>query len=288
VFDPSIVEDVQAAGAETIIVDVDDIVSVQERMRLRKLGLPKRLPLLWADYWRLRDWERRLPQRFARVLVAKNEDRRFFPSRYHDRLAILPNGVRVPDSAGVPPHDSRTLLFVGTLHYEPNQDALRYFLDVVLPTIWQQRPDVRFQIVGHGPLDWLDERVARESRISLARSAPDVRPFYEQATLVVAPVRHGGGTRIKVLEALAYGRPLVSTTFAAEGCGLVDGTHVVYADDPASFAQRCVALLDAPAERARLGAGGREFVRRHYDWSSIEETVPRIVADARAATRRLG
>jgi glycosyltransferase involved in cell wall biosynthesis len=115
-----------------------------------------------------------------------------------------------------------------------------------------------------------------------------VRPFYEQAALVVAPVRHGGGTRIKVLEALAYGRPLVSTTFAAGGCGLVDGTHVVYADDPASFAERCVALLDAPAERTRLGEAGREFVRRGYEWSSIEATVSGIVADARAATRTLG
>jgi glycosyltransferase involved in cell wall biosynthesis len=101
--------------------------------------------------------------------------------------------------------------------------------------------------------------------------------------VVVAPVRYGGGTRIKVLEALAYGRALVSTTFAAGGCGLVGGTHAAFGDDADAFAEHCLALLGAPGTRARMGAAGREFVMAHYDWRAIERSVPRIVEAAARA-----
>jgi glycosyltransferase involved in cell wall biosynthesis len=151
-------------------------------------------------------------------------------------------------------------------------------IDEVLPRVWRERPDVLLQVVGRGNVRWLRERAAADPRISVAENVPDVAPYYRAAAAAVAPVQYGGGTRIKVLEALAFGRGLVSTTFAAEGCGLVDGTHVVYANDPAAFAAKCLALLAAPAERERLGAAGRAFVRAHYDWDVIEGRVAEIAA----------
>jgi glycosyltransferase involved in cell wall biosynthesis len=284
VFDPAVVEDARGAGFGTILLDMDDVMSEVERAELRQLGRVKRLPVLYADYLRLRRWERALPRRLARVVVAKEDDRRFFPARHHGRLALLPNGVRLPAEPAGSDGDARTLLFVGTLDYAPNDDALRYFLDDVLPSIRARRPDARFQIVGRGVVPWLRERVAADPQLALAESAPDVRPFYDEAAVVVAPIRYGGGTRIKVLEALAYGKALVSTTFAAGGCGLEDGTHVRFADDAAAFADACVELLDGAAARAALGTAGRAFVAAHYDWAAIEASVPGIVAGALEAS----
>jgi glycosyltransferase involved in cell wall biosynthesis len=282
VFDPMSLEDARAAGFATVLLDLDDLPGDLEGQELRELAGSKRLPLLYADHWRLRRWERALPRRCSRVLLAKDEDRGHFAPRDRGRLALLPNGVRMPAEPAGSDGDGRTLLFVGTLDYTPNEDALRHLLDDVLPLLRARRPDVRVQVVGRGVLRWLRERVAADPQMALAESAPDLRPYYEQAALVVAPIRLGAGTRIKVLEALGHGKALVATRFGAEGCGLIDGTHLGIADGAEAFAARCDALLgDAPA-RAALGRAGRAFVAERYDWAAIEATIPALVAAARA------
>jgi glycosyltransferase involved in cell wall biosynthesis len=218
------------------------------------------------------------------VVLAKEEDRRLFPARDRAMLDVLPNGARVPAAVPPPADGPPTLLFIGSLDYEPNGDAIRQMVGQVMPRVWLARPDATFQIVGRGRVPWIRELVATDGRIRLAENAADVEPYYREASIVVAPVRLGSGTRIKVLEALAFGRALVSTTFAAGGCGLADGVQIAFADGPDAFAARCVALLNAPAERARLGAAGRAFVISHYDWANIEAMIPPIVA--RAVGRR--
>ena len=262
-------EHAHRAGFRTIVVDVDDLVSEVERQKLAARGWSARLPLDRLRNARARSYERLLPRRFAGVLVAKADDLPFFPAPLRHRVAVLPNGVAIPAQPAPGPGRHDTLLFVGMLAHEPNLDAIRWFTRDVLPRIWAVRPDVRFQVAGFGSAAPLAEALA-DPRCHVAESPVELAPFYEEAGVVVTPIRIGSGTRIKVLEALAHGRALVSTSFAPEGLGLQDGVHLALADTPEALAERCLALLADPAHRAALGAAGRARVAERFDWRRIE------------------
>lgn len=230
--------------------------------------------------WRkLARYERRLLRSFDRVLVVSEGDRAALgrlDGQAVKRLAVVPNGV---DTARVRPGAARrtpnaaTLVFTGTLDYRPNIDALRWFVGAVLPLVRARRSDARLQIVGRaaGPaLRALHDGVA----VELVGEVPEVAPYIDGAAAYVVPMRIGGGSRLKLLEALAMEAPVVSTPMGAEGVeGLRDGVHLLIADRPADFAAATLRLLENPALGARLGAAGRAHVAAHYDWRTI---VPRL------------
>lgn len=263
-------EHARAAGFERVVVDVDDLLSEVSRQQLRQRGWYPRKPLDLLRARQERGYERVLPRRFTRVLVAKDDDLGFFAAADRERLAVLPNGVAVPDAAAPDPDRADTLLFVGTLGYAPNVDAVTWFAREVLPLVWETRPDVRFQVAGFGSGAHLADALA-DPRCAVAESPPELAPFYAAAAVVVTPVRTGGGTRIKILEALAHGKALVSTTFGPEGLGLRGGVELELADTPRAMADACVALLGDPVRRRALGAAGRARVAERFDWRRIEE-----------------
>ncbi len=269
-------EHARAAGFTRIVVDVDDLLSEVSRQRLRQRGWYPRKPLDLLRAGQERAYERSLPERFTRVLVAKDDDRAFFPAASRGRVEVLPNGIALPDAPAPEPERADTLLFVGTLGYAPNVDAVTWFAREVLPRVWEARPDVRFQVVGFGSGRHLAEALA-DPRCAVAESPPELAPFYAAAALVVTPVRTGGGTRIKVLEALAHGRALVSTRFAPEGLSLRGGVDLELADTPRAMADACLALLADPARRRALGAAGRARVAERFDWRRIEEKVDSLL-----------
>ncbi len=269
-------EHARAAGFERVVVDVDDLLSEMTWQKLRQQGwYRKPRDLLHAV--RVRAYERSLPARFTRVLVAKEEDREFFPAGARGRVAVLPNGVSIPEAPAPDPERADTLLFVGTLGYPPNVDAVTWFAREVLPLVWEARPDVRFQVAGFGTGRRLAAEVLADPRCAVAESPPELASFYAAAAVVVTPVRTGGGTRIKVLEALAYGKPLVSTRFGPEGLSLRGGVDLELADTPRAMADACLALLGDPARRRALGAAGRARVAERYDWTRIEERLDSLL-----------
>jgi glycosyltransferase involved in cell wall biosynthesis len=270
-------EHARAAGFRRIVVDVDDLLSEISRQQLRQRGWYPRKPLDLLRAAQERAYERALPERFTRVLVAKDEDRAFFPAAVRGRVAVLPNGVAVPDVPAPEPERADTLLFVGTLGYPPNVDAVTWFAREVLPLVWEARPDVRFQVAGFGRGRRLAAEVLADPRCAVAESPPDLAPFYAAAAVVVTPVRTGGGTRIKVLEALAHGKALVSTRFGPEGLSLRDGVDLELADTPRAMADACLALLADPARRRALGAAGRAHVAERFDWRRIEERLEALL-----------
>jgi glycosyltransferase involved in cell wall biosynthesis len=270
-------EHARAAGFPRIIVDVDDLMSKMSWQRASSSGWHRRKPIELFDAAKNERYERSLPQRFMHVVVAKSEDRDFFATEDRERVSVVPNGITVPAAPSPEPAVANTLLFIGTLGYGPNIDAVRWFASDVLPLIWKENADVRFVVAGYGSAGALLD-VFRDERCTVHESPSDLGPLYDSAAVVVTPVRMGGGTRIKILEALAHGRAVVSTSFAAEGLGLRGGIDLEFADAAAEFAARCLQLLRDKQRRCALASTGRATVAARFDWTMIERTLPSLVS----------
>lgn len=204
--------------------------------------------------------------------------------------SVVPNGV---DQAWLEPladtGRSSAMAFVGSMDWLPNIDGARFFADAVLPRIRRQIPEAELWVVGRTPPPSLVRRW-REAGIQVTGTVDDVRPFVARAALVVVPLRIGGGTRLKILEAWAVRKAVLSTTIGAEGLPAVNGDNIALADTPEEMAACAVSLLRNPGEAARLGAAGRRVVEEEFTWPRVasrllqayEETVARACAGARS------
>ena len=252
------------------IVDLDDFESVKQAPSLPPRGLRPWPWLLWLDNQRLRRLERTSPRRYGLCVICSEAQRAFFPGRLRRRVLVVPNGFP-PHLRSHPPRppSGLTIVFVGTMDYKPNVDAVTWFVNEIFPSIVHRVPEARVLLVGHDGRDRL-RRLADGHRIVATGSVADVAPLVTAAAVSVAPIRVGSGTRIKILEALALGVPVVSTTLGAEGLDLVPGREILLADTPPDFAAAVVQLLTDRATRDAMGAAGRAAVARAYDWDGIE------------------
>ncbi len=228
----------------------------------------------WLKWRLLVGWDARLALHFdAVVTVSAVDEQRLvkqLPIGRRPRLAIIPNGVDVAGLQPLPPAAEPVLLFVGTLGYEPNIDAAQFFATQVLPRVQAAVPATRLVIAGQHPAPGV-LALAHLPGVSVIGAVPDLQPVYQAAQVVVVPLRAGGGTRLKILEALALGRPVVSTTIGAEGLDLIDGLHLRLADGAEALAEAIVALLRNPDELAALAQHGRERVTERYAWPQLAE-----------------
>jgi polysaccharide biosynthesis protein PslH len=271
-------------GIRTVLDEFNAEYLLQRRAALTDLGgavrFTPRLRLLLAGLYSLVQWrklaayEARLVRAFDEVLVVSAEDqaalRRLAPE---GTLRIVPNGVDSTHFAPerVAPHvaGGPYLVFTGTLDYRPNIDALTWFVHTVLPRVTAIRPEVRLLVVGRAPAPAV-QALHNGTTVEVLGEVADTRPYIAGAATYVLPMRIGGGSRLKLLEALAMGAPVVSTTLGAEGLvGLEDGVHLVLADAPAAMAMAILHVLDDPAAGQQLAAAGRRFVVQRYDWQAI-------------------
>jgi polysaccharide biosynthesis protein PslH len=187
----------------------------------------------------------------------------------------LPNGVDTTHLAPGPADGGQTtrLLFFGRMDYHPNRDALHYFVGDILPVLRRSWPDVTLDVVGAGIDAGMRALAETNPEVRLIGRIDDIREAIAGATIVVVPLRMGGGTRLKILEAMAMGRPVVSTSIGAEGLDLRDGHDILLADSPTDFANTLERLLHDTDARAALGARGRATAVERYDWSRIEEQI---------------
>ncbi|PYT14563.1 MAG: hypothetical protein DMF51_08325 [Acidobacteria bacterium] len=195
-------------------------------------------------------------------------------------VRTVPTGVDTSyftpgESGGTRP----SLVFTGSMDWYPNEDAVRYFLEAVLPRVRREVPEASFSVVGRRPgAGLVAAAVASDARVT--GTVPDVRPYLAEGMVYVVPLRIGGGTRLKIFEALAAGKAVVSTTVGAEGLPLVPGLHFLQADDPGDFAHAVVALLRDPGRRRALGEAGRRLVEERFGWPEVAREFERRCREA--------
>lgn len=238
-------------------------------------------------WWSTYEYRKLYPQEVAicreqdAILVTSERDRELMDRETPDvPKFIIANGVDttyfdLPEETA----PSNTLVFTGAMNYFPNADGITYFITEILPLIRRTIPDVTLYVVGTSP----PESVARlaSANVVVTGRVEDVRPYVRKAGVYVVPLRMGGGTRLKVLEALAMRRPIVTTSLGCEGIDVADGDSVLIADEPQSFADATIRLLRDAALRRTLVRRGHDLVRSRYDWSVIgvhlEEAYRQIV-----------
>lgn len=232
---------------------------------------PNRLARLFlrGQVSRLHAFERDACRRARLVLACSGTDAQLLrPLAPGVRVAIVPNGVDLEANvpARTPPSKAR-LVFVGQMGWFPNRDGVEWFLREVFPRILIMRPDAEFILVGKH--DGLPIPADVASHVTLAGFVPDLRPVVDSASVYVVPLRAGSGTRLKVLEAMALGKAIVTTSVGSEGIVLRHGHSALYADDAAGFADAVVSLLESATLRKRLAAAARSCAEMHYGWDSI-------------------
>jgi glycosyltransferase involved in cell wall biosynthesis len=185
------------------------------------------------------------------------------------RSEVVPNSVdvdRFKPRPEDPPSDGRTVMFFGAINYFPNIDGLRYLFREVWPIVERKHPDARLKIVGQHPTP--EVLGFRGPRVEVTGRVDDLRPHLASAALTIVPLRIGGGTRFKIVEAMAMARPVVSTGVGAEGIDAKPGRDILIGNDAAALAEAIVRVLEQPALGASLGARGRALVEAHYSWAS--------------------
>jgi len=185
-------------------------------------------------------------------------------------VSAVPTGVDVDYFRRPAPADAKAdLVFVGSMDWMPNIDGAVWFVNEVLPLIRKHAPDCTLAIAGRRPAAEIQELARVDSRITVTGTIPDVRPWVWGAKAAIVPLRVGGGTRIKIYEAMAAGTPVVSTSIGAEGLDVRDGETILLADDAAGFAEACVSLLMNQDAAARICAAARELVSSRYSWDAV-------------------
>lgn len=197
------------------------------------------------------------------------------------RTAVVSNGVDVNYFRPTLGDESAGLVFAASFDTIPNRDAVRYFLEEIWPLLASDDPRRRVTFVGRGPSADL-RRAAEDRRVTVTGPVADVRPFIAAATVYVCPLRVGGGTRLKVLDALAMGKALVATKLSVEGLGLTPEVHYLEAETPLEFLKQVRRVESDPHLRHALGRAGRELVEKKYAWDVIGDHLDRAYRDAAA------
>ncbi|KAF1054830.1 MAG: D-inositol-3-phosphate glycosyltransferase [Stenotrophomonas maltophilia] len=233
-------------------------------------------PFARYDQWRYRRWERRVLSQAQRVVAVTDADARELAQLSGRPTDVVVNGVDCRYYAEVAPDaNARRLFFIGNFEYAPNVDAVTWALDEIMPALWQRHPDVQISIAGFAlPAEWRQRWP--DSRIHWQGFLPDLRDEQRHTSLFVAPLRQGGGSKLKVLEAMAAGLPVVTTGQGASGLKVTPDVHYAHAETTEAFVERLATLLADPAHAARLGEAGRAYVRAEHDWSAAARELETI------------
>lgn len=229
-----------------------------------------------AQQGRYEAFERRLARQVQHILCCSEIDRSLFARMAPETPAtVIPNGV---DTRYFAPFDSTEVhpdkfVFVGGMNYYPNQDAIQWFDREVMPGILSERPDFTLHVIGRreGALE-----LRHKGRIVFHGYVEDIRPHIHDAAAMVVPLRIGGGTRLKVLNAMAMGKTVVSTTIGAEGLRAADGKNIMLADDSAAFAAAVLKVAGDLEMRREIGPKARQFILDNYDWGRIGESLNEV------------
>jgi sugar transferase (PEP-CTERM/EpsH1 system associated) len=233
---------------------------------------PLKKSYLRRQWRKMVGFEKEMCQRFDSVIAVSAEDRNQMRTEYSVNAVFdVPTGVDTdfftPSLKDhIEPHN---VVFTGSMDWLPNEDAIRYYTDQILPIIRRSIPDATLTVVGRNPYPGLLEKSKRDSAIVVTGRVEDVRPYMDRAAAYVVPLRIGGGTRLKIFEAMAMEKAIVSTSVGAEGLPVADGDELRIADTPETFAAAVVELLKDPELAKRIGRQAAKTVREKFGWSGV-------------------
>ncbi len=271
------------AGPAVILDEHNVEYDLFRRLSQGERSIPRRA-YNGIEHARVRRFEQAAWNRVDGCLVASGRELAIVREHAPGTAAVaVPNGVDLEYfQPSERPVDLQTAVFNGVLEYRPNLDAALYLVEEIWPLVVEDCPHARLTLVGRGPLAAL-RRLSRPG-VVVAGEVPDVRPHLERAAVVAVPIRMGGGTRLKVVEGLALGKAIVSTTVGCEGIAVADGTDLLIADDARGFADRIIDLFTSETLRRSLGINGRALVEREYSWELAGERIGGLLE--RLAPRR--
>jgi glycosyltransferase involved in cell wall biosynthesis len=274
-FEMAVAPYVAQVGTAVRVLEELEITNILDQYR----NAPPRQRLrAWLTWSKHRAYVQRLLRSFDACTVVSERERSFVQQIAPAAMpiAVIPNGASTTPLANPPMPRSDSLIYPGALSYSANLDAMRYFTGDILPRIRAQRPDVQLRITGKTTPE---QRAALPSLdgVELTGYIADIRTAVAEATCEVVPLREGGGTRLKILEALALGTPVIATRKGAEGLDLVDGRDLLIADAPEAFANLTLQVLSNPDLRQSLAEHGRRSVQERYDWQAIGGQLSRFV-----------
>ena len=229
--------------------------------------------LSWREWQTMSNAERKYLRTADHVLAVSQTDRDFFCDTVAaDKLTVIPTGVDIEYFQPFGDEEENTLVFTGSMDWLPNEDGIFYFVQEVLSKIVQETPTVKLQVVGRRPSQRLQALAAEHAdHVHLTGWVDDIRPYLGRSAVCIVPLRIGSGTRLKIFEAMAMGKAVVSTTIGAEGLPVRHGVELLLADSPEEFAQSVVMLLRDAAARRKLGYAARELVQSKYSWASVAQ-----------------
>jgi sugar transferase (PEP-CTERM/EpsH1 system associated) len=250
---------------------------------------PLRKAFIRRQWQKMQRFEQAALPRFSRVIAVSEPDRAMLAQWVKpEKIDVIDNGVDTDyfRPSGSPPKPF-SMVFTGSLDWRPNVDAMLYFLEEIWPLVRTSHPQATMTIVGRNPMAALKDKAAGMAGVALTGTVDDVRPYIEEAMAYVVPLRVGGGSRLKILEALAMKKAVVSTTVGAEGLALNRGESVLLADTPAAFAQEVSRIFLVSGLRERMGTAGRRLVESRYEWRSLSAKLENVWQTAVVQERRL-
>jgi glycosyltransferase involved in cell wall biosynthesis len=268
---------------QTLLVDENIESSIQNRRYALTKGQIGRIKE-WIEWQKLLRYETAQLRRFAAVVTVSQDDaRRCKELAPNTPVHVVPNGVDIGwfrHPTVVHDYTRQGLLFVGTMDYAPNIDAALYFCSEIWPVIRERRPDVTLTIAGTSPVPEI-LALSKIPGVTVTGFVEDLRPYFWNAAVCVVPLRNGGGTRLKILEAMAAELPVVSTTIGAEGLSVKHGTNILIADNPRQFADSITQLFIYPGLYQQIQTQGRFLVERLYDWKIIAQDLNNVYQNFR-------
>jgi len=241
--------------------------------------------LALLDLARTRRYEGQLLDWYPRVLVTSPRDKEALAKlssaiNAQERLVVLPNGVDLDYFAPQQqPQEPATLVFTGKMSYHANVAAALDLATKVMPVVWQQLPEAKLVIAGKDPTPEL-QALAEDTRITVTGTVPDLRPYLAAATVAVSPMRYGVGIQNKVLEAMAMGTPVITTSQTLTALQVQAGQDILAADTPTGLAEAAINIITNHDLRQRVGKAGRQYVETHHNWQAVAKKLETVYRDA--------
>jgi len=255
--------------------------NIESHMMLRRAKREKN-PLkklyFYIEGIKLRKYEKQVCPKFDMNLVVSELDKkRLLNIALNSKVEVIPNGV---DTSYFKPHGNKclkhNLIFAASLDYYPNEGAVIFFMQKIWPVLKKKNSNITFTITGRNPSKCIRKIASADSNINVTGYVEDVRPLIDKAEVYICPIRDGGGTKLKLLDAMAMGKAIVTTSIGAEGLEVIHEKHVLIADDPKIFASQILLLFNNPALRKYLAQNARQLVEERYSWKIIGKKLNNI------------